>query len=215
MDKMSATDFRTALREAWGALALGDPLSSSLAHYENMWSLVGTGHSLENTDKPVSFTRAFTYQLLSCGLIDQSFAVRVDPSLSVESPSRLQTEAREAGVDFAHYLSQKFSPDLSATDAQTLLQRIYSDSISHATFAEIVYKRFHAASSASSLDVETLGHISRVLSVNDAALDLVSLHIELPALVSSALAFVEEFDCEAVGTSRNPFRCQLSHGPPR
>jgi hypothetical protein len=42
---------RAALREAWGALALGDPLSSSLTHYENMWSLVGAGNSLENADR--------------------------------------------------------------------------------------------------------------------------------------------------------------------
>ncbi|KAI0287026.1 hypothetical protein BGY98DRAFT_930047 [Russula aff. rugulosa BPL654] len=200
---------RAALRDAWGTLALGDPHTSSLAHYENMlWSLVDS-QSFENTDKPVSFTRAFTYQLYSLGLLDQTFAVRIDLSLSSASPSRLQTEAREAGVDFG-----KFSSDLNANDTQTLLQRIYSDPISHATFAEMVLKvclrekfhhqrakfsckRFHTASS--SLDVETLGHVSRILSANDAALDLVSLHVELSTLVSSALAFVEEYDCEAVG----------------
>lgn len=66
-------------------------------------------------------------------------------------------------------------------------------------------KRVHAASS--SLDVETLGHISRVLSTNEAALDLVSLHVELPALVSCALGFVEEYDCEAVGTSTIVSKC--------
>lgn len=42
---------RAALREAWGALSLGDPLTSSLMHYEHMWSLVGNSHSLENSDK--------------------------------------------------------------------------------------------------------------------------------------------------------------------
>jgi hypothetical protein len=41
---------RAALRDAWGTLCLGDPLSSPLAHYESMWSLVGTSNSLENTD---------------------------------------------------------------------------------------------------------------------------------------------------------------------
>jgi hypothetical protein len=49
----------------------------------------------------VAFTRAFTYQLLSSGLLDQTFAVRIDPSLSSETPSRLQIEAREAGVDLS------------------------------------------------------------------------------------------------------------------
>lgn len=63
--------------------------------------------------------------------------------------------------------------------------------------ADFCCKRFHTASS--SLDVETLGHVSKILSTNDAALDLVSLHVELSTLVSSALAFVEEYDCEAVG----------------
>lgn len=42
---------RAALRDAWGTLSLADPHSSSLAHYENMWSLVGSGQSFENTDK--------------------------------------------------------------------------------------------------------------------------------------------------------------------
>jgi hypothetical protein len=51
--------------------------------------------------RPVSFTRAFTYQLLSSGLLDQTFAARIDSSLSSEIPSRLQTEAREAGAEFS------------------------------------------------------------------------------------------------------------------
>jgi hypothetical protein len=60
------------------------------------------------------------------------------------------------------------------------------------------YKRFDTASS--SFDVETLGHISRVLAANETALDLVSLHVELSALVSGALAVVDEYDFEVVGT---------------
>jgi hypothetical protein len=68
VDKVSATDYvrfkaliylreltssiqRAALRDAWGTLSLADPHSSSLAHYENMWSLVGSTQSFENTDK--------------------------------------------------------------------------------------------------------------------------------------------------------------------
>ena len=42
---------RAALRDAWGTLSLADPHSSSLAHYENMWSLVGSSQSFENADK--------------------------------------------------------------------------------------------------------------------------------------------------------------------
>ncbi|KAH8988871.1 hypothetical protein EDB92DRAFT_2089586 [Lactarius akahatsu] len=197
MDGIPATEFRAALHEAWGTLCFEDPLSSSLAHYENMWSLVGATPSLESADKTVSFSSAFTYQLFSSGLLDQTFVVRIDPGLTSESPSRLQAEAREAGADFGHYLNQRFSPDLTAIDAQVLLQRIYSDPVSHATFAEIVRKRFDTASS--SFDVDTLGHISRVLAANETALDLVSLHVELSALVSGALAVVEEYDFEVVG----------------
>lgn len=70
-------------------------------------------------------------------------------------------------------------------------------------------QRFQSASS--SLDVETLGHISRILSANETAMDLVSLHVEVSMLVSSALAFVEEYDCEAVGTSRNLLKYGCSH----
>ncbi|KAF8271400.1 hypothetical protein EI94DRAFT_1720523 [Lactarius quietus] len=175
MDGIPATEFRAALHEAWGTLCFEDPLSSSLAHYENMWSLVGAAPSLESTDKAVSFSWAFTYQLFSSGLLDQTFVVRIDPGLTGESPSRLQAEAREAGTDFADL----FGP------------------VSHATFAEVVCKRFDTASS--SFDVETLGHISRVLAANETALDLVSLHVDLSALVSGALAVVEEYDFEVVG----------------
>jgi mediator of RNA polymerase II transcription subunit 5 len=60
-------------------------------------------------------------------------------------------------------------------------------------------KRVDAASSSN--DIETLGHISRVLSANETALDLVSLHVEVSALVSSALAVAEDYNCEAVGAS--------------
>ncbi len=67
MDKVLATEYvrfnihiclreltsgfqRAALRDAWGTLTLGDPHTSSLAHYENMWSLVES-QSFESTDK--------------------------------------------------------------------------------------------------------------------------------------------------------------------
>ena len=60
-------------------------------------------------------------------------------------------------------------------------------------------KRVDAASS--SIDIETLGHISRVLSANETALDLVSLHVEVSILVSSTLAVVEDYSCDTVGAS--------------
>jgi len=49
--KLTSSVQRAALRDAWGAHALRDPLTSTLADYENMWSLVETSHSLENNDK--------------------------------------------------------------------------------------------------------------------------------------------------------------------
>ncbi|KAI0274635.1 hypothetical protein BC834DRAFT_2384 [Gloeopeniophorella convolvens] len=196
MDGIPATDFRAALCEALNLICLGDPLSSPLVQYESMWSIMGSNH-LENSDKTSPFTRVFTYQLYSFELVDQAFAAKIDPSLTDDTPSRLQAEAREAGVDFELYLSQKFSPDISAADTRTFLQRIYSDPISHTAFAEMIRKRFDVASSNS--EIETLGHISRILSANEAALDLVSLHTGLSPLVSGALALVEGYDGEAVG----------------
>ena len=113
-------------------------------------------------------------------------------------------------------------------DAQALLQRIYSDPVSHATFAEIVRKvcrlvchshtahtnfdrkRFDTASS--SFDVDTLGHISRVLAANETALDLVSLHVELSALISGAVAVVEEYDFEVGGMFWSLLLCVSNHG---
>ena len=49
--KFTSSAQRAALHEAWGSLCFENPLSSSLAHYENMWSLVGAAPSLESTDK--------------------------------------------------------------------------------------------------------------------------------------------------------------------
>jgi hypothetical protein len=70
---------------------------------------------------------------------------------------------------------------------------------SRATCTNVGRKRLDVASSSS--DIETLGHISRVLSADETALDLVSLHVEMSALVASVLAVAEDYNCETVGAS--------------
>ncbi|KAH9950473.1 hypothetical protein B0H21DRAFT_723485 [Amylocystis lapponica] len=76
------------------------------------------------------------------------------------------------------YLESRLSVDVSLEDFPAC----------HTAFAEAVGKRFALAHPH---DVESLGHICKVLCQCESALDIVSLHL--------TLAFVEGYDCETVG----------------
>ena len=54
---------------------------------------------------PRSFTRDFLQHLLAGGLIDQKFAVAMDPTIGNAQLSRLRSEAQEAGTDLEVYFS--------------------------------------------------------------------------------------------------------------
>jgi hypothetical protein len=87
------------------------------------------------------------------------------------------------------------------------------DPSAHASFAEIVSKvtchlimhihyliflqRF--LSSALASELETLGHLSKILYTHEHALEILSLHVRLSDLVAHALAVLEDYDCESVG----------------
>lgn len=49
-------------------------------------------------------------------------------------------------------------------------------------------------------DVESLSQLCKVLQRKDAIFDLLSLHIRISDLVFQALLFLENYDCETVGT---------------
>ncbi|THH30073.1 hypothetical protein EUX98_g4104 [Antrodiella citrinella] len=55
------------------------------------------------------------------------------------------------------------------------------------------------AVAASALDIDTLGQLCKIMYSVDSALDILSLHANLPDMLAVALALVEDYDCETVG----------------
>ncbi|KAJ7293655.1 hypothetical protein C8J57DRAFT_33900 [Mycena rebaudengoi] len=144
-----------------------------------------------------SFARDFLRQLLLCGLLDQNFVLTMDSSFSNDSAVHLHSEAQDVGVDLESYIYSKLSPDLDFDDTRTWIERVWNDSSSHKTFAEVALRRF--TSSAASLDAETLSHLCRIFYLCDAALDMISLHLRISDFIFQALLFLEQSDCETVG----------------
>ena len=54
-------------------------------------------------------------------------------------------------------------------------------------------------SSSSSSDLESLGHLCKVLYTHEHALEIIALHVKLADVVACALAVIEDYDCETVG----------------
>jgi mediator of RNA polymerase II transcription subunit 5 len=52
---------------------------------------------------------------------------------------------------------------------------------------------------SATLDIESLGHLSKILYLHEEALDIISLHVKVSDLISLAVQFLEEYDCETVG----------------
>lgn len=50
------------------------------------------------------------------------------------------------------------------------------------------------------MDAEQLGLVCKMLCIHEIALDMLSLHNKITDLVAHALAFIEDYDCETVGT---------------
>lgn len=48
-------------------------------------------------------------------------------------------------------------------------------------------------------EVEGLSHLCQILYGTEHALDIMALHIRLTDIIARVLAFVDDFDCEAVG----------------
>ena len=51
------------------------------------------------------------------------------------------------------------------------------------------------------MDVESLGHICKILYTYEHAMEIVALHVRITDLLFSSLQFLEEYDCETVGMS--------------
>ncbi|KZT72740.1 hypothetical protein DAEQUDRAFT_743398 [Daedalea quercina L-15889] len=146
----------------------------------------------------VAFALEFLHQMVATDIVDASFAATISPTLSNSFTPRITTEARDAGMDVASYLESKLVADNNnIEEAVSLAGRVCRDACSHSAFAAAVHKRFTSLSQPS--DVESLSHICKVMCRCEPAVDIVSIHVSLRELLSSALAFVEGYDCETVG----------------
>ncbi|KAH9837111.1 mediator complex subunit Med5-domain-containing protein [Rhodofomes roseus] len=149
---------------------------------------------------PAPFALEFLHQMAITDLVDASFAATINPTLSNNFTPRITTEARDASMDVAlqSYLEAKLILDnTDIEEAVSLAERVCRDACSHGDFAAVVHKRFTSLSQPS--DVESLSHICKVLCRCEPAVDIISIHVCLRELLASALAFVEDYDCETVG----------------
>ncbi|KAI9572901.1 hypothetical protein HD554DRAFT_2014555 [Boletus coccyginus] len=153
--------------------------------------------SEKETAAPGSFIRDLIWQLYAVGLIDQAFALNVDPTLANDSGTRLQAEAFEHNCTLESYLESRLTMDLSEEDTRTLLHRIRSEAGSHHFFAQVARKCF--TSHSKSGDLEVLSRLTKMLCTYDFALDILSLHLKITDLVFEALELLYEYDCETIG----------------
>ena len=49
------------------------------------------------------------------------------------------------------------------------------------------------------MDAESLGLICKMLTMQEMALDMLTLHTKIVDLVAHALEFIDDYDCETVG----------------
>ncbi|KAG6819446.1 hypothetical protein H0H93_011795, partial [Arthromyces matolae] len=145
--------------------------------------------------------RSFSRDLLqNCVYLDQvtvALGLIIDPSIQNDNFPRLQTEARETGLDVETYLESKLSSDISLEELAPWISRIISDDSSDNVFAAVIIRRF--TSLAAAYDVDALGDLCRLLYTIEAVLEIVALHVKLSELILSGISFLDKYDCETVG----------------
>ncbi|KAF8168029.1 mediator complex subunit Med5-domain-containing protein [Crassisporium funariophilum] len=139
----------------------------------------------------------FLQQLVKLNMITQQFASQLDPMVANDSAPKWHTEFNDSGLDLSSFLESKVMHDNKVTEAKVWVDRIWKDVSSHSVFANIVLKRF--SSLVTALEVESLGHLCKILYTYDYVLDIVALHVRISDLLFYCLQFLEEYDCETVG----------------
>ncbi|EIN14214.1 hypothetical protein PUNSTDRAFT_123850, partial [Punctularia strigosozonata HHB-11173 SS5] len=150
----------------------------------------GSEISQDIATSSISFLRLFLAQLLTTKLIEQSVALNMNTFAS-HAPSSLDSEAQ------ASYLEGKIGTDVSPEEVLRTVDRMCTEHSSQAAFSSVVAKRF--ASLATAFDVESLGHLSRVLCSRSHALDILSLHMNVTDLIAHGIFVLEKFDFATVG----------------
>ncbi|KAI6047573.1 mediator complex subunit Med5-domain-containing protein [Pisolithus marmoratus] len=153
--------------------------------------------SLESSNTQKPFLSQLIQQLRVVELVDQQFVVTMDPTLSSESVSRLQSEAAEHNSTLEIYLESKLTAESSEEDSQALLDRIRGDPGSHHFFATAVRRCLTAHFRTG--DLEILSHLMKILYTHDFALDILSLHLKISDVLFDAVHLLTDYDCETVG----------------
>ncbi|KAF8807476.1 hypothetical protein BYT27DRAFT_7223294 [Phlegmacium glaucopus] len=162
-----------------------------------------TSNSPSNEDLSRSFSRELLQQFSKLNMVPQQVALQLDPLVFSESLPKWHAEANDMGLDLAAYLESKIIHDSNVSDVQVWIDRIWKDVGSHSVFANIVLKCF--TSPITSLDVESLGHICKILHTYEHALEIVALHVRITDLLFYSIQFLEEYDCETVGDPQIAF----------
>ncbi|EKM61173.1 uncharacterized protein PHACADRAFT_134473 [Phanerochaete carnosa HHB-10118-sp] len=198
LDGTSEADWRSAMQIAVTSLFQRADLLSRCDSVYCHPSTEQNNHSHNSQHNPGQpFMTELLHQLLAVGLLEQAVVSSFNPNLQNDFHSRMQTEAQEHGSDLESYLESRFSTDMNVDDAMPILEKIWKDPCSHAAFADIAKKRFKSYSSSN--DIESLGHMCKILYSHEHSLEILSLHVTIQDLLSRALAIVEDYDCETVG----------------
>ncbi|KAK7465624.1 hypothetical protein VKT23_005597 [Stygiomarasmius scandens] len=141
-------------------------------------------------------SRCLLAEFWTNGLIDQRFVLGMDSGISNDNTNSLKMEAQSNGASLESYMESKLAPE-NGEDLKLWLDRVWRDPASHATFSDIIFQRFSSATTQ--LDIESLSHITKALYSHNHSTDILTLHVNIPDLISQALLFLELYDCETVG----------------
>ncbi|GJE87594.1 mediator complex subunit Med5-domain-containing protein [Phanerochaete sordida] len=196
LDGVSESDWRSAMQIAVTSLfQRSDLLSTCDSIYHRPSGDQGSNGSSSGPTQP--FMSELLHQLLTVKLLDQTVVTTINPNLQNDFHPRMQTEAQEHSSDLEAYMELRFNTDMNVEDARPILNKIWKDPCSHATFANVAKKRFKSYSTAN--DIESLGHMCKILYSHESSLEILSLHVTIQDLLCRALAIIEDYDCETVG----------------
>ncbi|KAI0094740.1 mediator complex subunit Med5-domain-containing protein [Irpex rosettiformis] len=192
IEGMSDSEWRPAMQHA---------VSSLMQHSDLLQKCdtVCQNNETDSTGSPIQhvFMSELLHGLLTAGLIDHVYVTQASPFQQSDYVSKVHIDAQDHGQELEAYLESRFALDMNTEDLTPLVEKIWQDPSSHATFAEIIAKKFLSA--APSLDLETLGHVCKILYTHEHALEIVSLYVRLSELMASALTIIQDYDCESVG----------------
>ncbi|KAI5123762.1 hypothetical protein M0805_000352 [Coniferiporia weirii] len=197
-EPMADSDWRGATQAAMAAIqSRGDILTqcdvgSSLRDLDDM--------NVDTVDSPPPFFRTFLqYCVHRTNLIGQTAAAQLCPSLEPTLSTLLGTDSQDSGLSLDAYADSRFINDANNEEPLVaFFQRAFEDVPNHPMISQSIQKRFENL--CQQHDVEGLGILCKVLNLHELALDIISLHVKVTDIIAHVLAFIEEFDCELVGT---------------